>query len=35
MRYGAAIIDWTDEELKALDRKARKKLTMYGALPKE
>ena len=31
-RYGAWIIDWTDEELKALDRNTRKKLTMYGAL---
>ena len=32
MRYEAGIINWTDEELKALHRKTHKKLTMYGAL---
>ena len=32
MQYEAGIINWTDEELKALHRKTHKKLTMYGAL---
>ena len=31
MRYGAGIIKWTDNELRTLDRKTRKILTMYGA----
>ena len=30
-RYGAGIIDWKDCELKTVDRKTRKILTMYGA----
>ena len=32
MWYGAGMIDWTDEELKALGRKTRNKLIMYSAL---
>ena len=32
IRFRAGIIDCADEELKALDRKTREKLTMYGAL---
>ena len=31
LRYGAGIIRWTKEELKILDRKTRKVLTMNGA----
>lgn len=31
-RYGAGIIDWRDNELKSIDRKTRKTMTMYGAL---
>ena len=30
VRYGAGIIEWTKEELLNMDRKTRKKLTMYG-----
>ena len=32
IRYGAGIIQWKDSELKDLDRKSRKKMTMYGGL---
>lgn len=32
LRYGGGIIHWTTEELKAMDRKSRKTLTMHGAL---
>ena len=31
-RYGAGIIQWKDSELKDLDRKSRKTMTMYGGL---
>ena len=31
IRYGAGIIEWTNAELQALDRKTRKMLTMHGA----
>ena len=31
LRYGAGLINWTISELQKLDRKTRKKLTMYGA----
>ena len=31
LRYGAGLIIWTKNELQQLDRKTRKKLTMYGA----
>ena len=31
LRYGAGIIDWKVDELRQLDRKTRKMLTMYGA----
>ena len=31
-RYGAGIIQWKTSELKDLDRKSRKTLTMYGGL---
>ena len=31
-RYGAGIIQWKASELKDLDRKSRKKMTMYGGL---
>ena len=31
LRYGAGLINWTKNELQELDRKTRKKLTMYGA----
>ena len=31
LRYGAGLINWTVNELQQLDRKTRKKLTMYGA----
>ena len=31
LRYGAGLINWTLNELQQLDRKTRKKLTMYGA----
>ena len=32
LRYGGGILDWKTEELKAMDRRSRKFLTMYGAL---
>ena len=32
LRYSAAFTDWTKEELKELDRKTRKYLTIYNAL---
>ena len=32
IRYGAGIISWRVDELKAVDRKTRKLLTIYGAL---
>ena len=31
-RYGAGIICWRENELKSIDRKTRKNLTMYGAM---
>ena len=31
-RYGAAILQWKESELKNLDMKSREKMTMYGAL---
>ena len=31
-RYGAEVIDWKESELKSVDRKTRKTLTMYGAM---
>ena len=31
-RYGAEIIQWKESELKDVDRKSRKTMTMYGAL---
>ena len=31
-RYGAGIIEWKDSELKRIDRKSRKTMTIYGAL---
>ena len=30
-RYGACILQWKESELKDLDRKSRKTMTMYGA----
>ena len=30
-RYRAAILDWSDRELKAMDKKTRKRLTMFRA----
>ena len=32
MRYGAGILKWNTDELKGLDRKTRKFMTMHGAL---
>ena len=32
VRYSAGIIEWTKEEVKEMDRKARKIITMYGGL---
>ena len=32
LRYGAGIINWKADELKKMDRRMRKTLTMYGAL---
>ena len=32
LRYGAGILDWRKEELRSLDRKTRKLMTMFGAL---
>ena len=32
MRYGAGIVNWTQTELQTIDRKTRKKLSMYGAI---
>ena len=32
LRYGAGIINWKVDELKKMDRRMRKTLTMYGAL---
>ena len=31
-RYGAGVIDWKESELKSVDRKTRKTVTMYGAM---
>ena len=31
-KYGAGILQWKESELKYVDRKSRKKMTMYGAL---
>ena len=31
-KYGAGVIDWKESELKRVDRKTRKTLTMYGAM---
>ena len=32
LRYSAGAIDWKNEELKELDRKTRKTMSLYGAL---
>ena len=32
MRYGAGVVNWTQIELQAIDRKTWKKLSMYGAM---
>ena len=32
MRYSAAIVDWTKEDLRQFDRKTKKLLTMHGGL---
>ena len=32
VRYSAAVVDWTKEELRQFDRKTRKLLTMHGGL---
>ena len=32
MRYGAGILKWNTDELKGLDRRTRKFMTMHGAL---
>ena len=32
MRYGAGILKWNTDELKSLDRRTRKVMTMHGAL---
>lgn len=32
VRYGGGIVEWRQEELKRMDRKTRKMMTMYGAL---
>ena len=32
LRYSAGVIDWKSEELKELDRKTRKTMSLYGAL---
>ena len=32
MRYGAGILKWNTDELKSLDRRTRKFMTMHGAL---
>ena len=34
VRYTAGILEWTESELKAMDVKTRKRLTMNGAFPK-
>ena len=35
VRYSAGILEWNDRELKAMDVKTRKKLTMFGAFHKK
>ena len=35
VRYSAGILDWSDRELKAMDVKTRKRLTMFGAFHKK
>ena len=32
IRYGAGIINWTQEELKCIDKKSRRMLTMYRSM---
>ena len=32
LRYGAGIINWSKEELENMDRKTRKRMTIYGML---
>ena len=32
IRYGAGVLDWTKEELKSIDSKTRKLMTMNGSL---
>ena len=32
LRYSTGVIDWKSEELKELDRKTRKTMSLYGAL---
>ena len=31
VRYSAGVLDWTEKELKAMDVRTRKLLTMFGA----
>ena len=35
VRYSAGILDWSDQELKAMSAKTRKRLTMFGAFHKK
>ncbi len=35
VRYSAGILEWTDRELKAMDVKTRKKLTIFGVFHKK
>ena len=32
LRYSAGVVEWKTDELKVLDRKTRKLMTLYGAL---
>ena len=32
LRYSAGVVEWKTDELKVLDRKTRKMMTLYGAL---
>ena len=32
LRYGAGVINWTKAELESIDRKTRKRMTIYGML---
>ena len=35
VRYSVGILDWSDRELKAMDVRTRKRLTMFGAFRKK